>query len=166
MQDTLPRSLIGVSDQLTKRAVREPLETLIDRYSSQALASAGLVINAAGALFAKIGATAFYATVQGKLVTLAAGAAMPALTGVAIPAGNFANVCFFVDSAGTVTMAAGTPGATLGAATWPPFPRGKALVGFLIITSASPFVGGTTPLDTATTVYVSPVGAFDPTALV
>ena len=32
-----------------------------------------------------------------------------------------------------------------------------------MITYASTFTGGTTALDTATTVYVSPVGAFDPT---
>jgi hypothetical protein len=35
----------------------------------------------------------------------------------------------------------------------------------LIITYASAFTGGTTPLDTATTVYVSPMSGFDPTAL-
>ena len=41
----------------------------------------------------------------------------------------------------------------------------KALIGFLLITHSSTFTGGTTALDTATTVYVSPIGAFDPTIL-
>jgi Lhr-like helicase len=48
---------------------------------------------------------------------------------------------------------------------FPEFPEGKTLVGFLIITHSSTFTGGTTALDTATTVYVSPVGAFDPNIL-
>jgi hypothetical protein len=41
-------------------------------------------------------------------------------------------------------------------------PEGKALVGYLIVTHASAFTGGTTALDAATTNYVSPVGPFDP----
>jgi len=35
----------------------------------------------------------------------------------------------------------------------------------LVITNAGAFTGGTTALDTATTVYISPTGPFDPTVL-
>jgi hypothetical protein len=99
------------------------------------------------------------------LVKITAATTLPALTGINFSAGNFQVACFFVDGAGTVTALGGTQGATLGAVVFPQFPVKKALVGFLIITYASPFTGGTTPLDTATTVYVSPLGAFDPTVL-
>ena len=60
----------------------------------------------------------------------------------------------------------GTEGTTLAKVKFPPFPQGKALVGYLIVTYASAFVGGTTALDTATTNFVSPVGPFDPSVLV
>ncbi len=43
---------------------------------------------------------------------------------------------------------------------------GKALVGFLTVTYGSTFTGGSTPLDTATTTYNSPTGAWDPSVLV
>jgi hypothetical protein len=124
-----------------------------------------LVIKAGASALAKTGSSDFYASVTGILVKIAASTDMPALTGINISAGSFNVVCFFVDSAGTVTAAAGTQGATVGAVVFPQFPKGKALVGFLIITYASAFTGGTTALDTATTVYVSPLGAFDPTVL-
>lgn len=87
---------------------------------------------------------------------------MPALTGINISAGKYNVVCFFIDSASVVTALAGSEGATLAAVKFPQFPVGKALVGYLVITYASAFTGGTTALDTATTVYASPVGAFDP----
>lgn len=166
MFDTLSRYLLGIPGQPSRTALRFVLTPAIDRLSTQALTSSGLAINAAGAAFAKTGAAAFYATAGGKLVTLAPGTAMPALTGVAIPAGFFGVVCFFVDSGGVLTMAGGTPTASLAGALWPTFPLGKALVGALVITGVGAFIGGTTALDAATTVYLSPAGAFDPTALV
>jgi len=97
------------------------------------------------------------------LVTIAGSTDMPSLAGINISAGAYNVACFFVDSAGATTVLAGTQGATLAAVQFPQFPVNKALIGFLIITYASAFTGNTTPLDTATTVYVSPLGAFDPT---
>ena len=44
---------------------------------------------------------------------------MPALTGITITAGKYNVVCFFIDSASTVTAAAGTEGATLAAVKFP-----------------------------------------------
>jgi hypothetical protein len=89
---------------------------------------------------------------------------MPALSG-SITAAYYNVFCFFVDSAGTLTSAMGREGASLAAVDFPDFPLGKALVGYLVVTYASAFVGGTTALDTATTVYVSPIGPFNPNAL-
>lgn len=165
MLDTMSRYLQGLSNVNDGYALSRILAPLVDRYSSQPLTSAGLVIKAGGGVLAKIGAADFYATSAGVLVKIAASTDMPSLLGVNITAGAFNVACFFVDSAGVVTVAAGTQGATLGAVTWPQFPAKKALVGFLIITNAGAFTGNTTPLDTATTVFVSPLGAFDPTAL-
>lgn len=165
MFDTMTRFLAGVPDQETRQALRRIVGPPLDRLSSQALTAAGLAINGAGAVFAKTGGAAFFATAGGKLVTLAAGTALPALTGVAIPAGFFGVVCFFVDAGGVLTMAGGNPAASLSGAGWPQFPPGQALVGALVITGGGVFTGGTTALDAATTVYLSPVGAFDPTAL-
>ena len=166
MHDTMTRYLSGfanVSDAYALSFVSTPL---VDRYSSQPLTSAGLLIHGAGSTVAKTGTSDFYASVKGTLVKIAASTDMPALTGINISAGDYNVACFFVDSAGTVTAYGGTQGATLGAVVFPPFPQGKALVGFLIITYASAFTGGTTALDTATTVYVSPLGPFDPSVLV
>lgn len=166
MLDTTTHYLEGWKDIRGRRAVRIPLFSLIDRYSSQPLNSAGLVIKAGGSALAKTGASDFYATAQGVLVKIAAATDMPALTGINIGAGLFNVAVFFVDSAGVVTVAAGTQGATLGAVAWPQFPAGKAVVGVLVITNAGAFTGGTTALDTATTAYISPVGPWDPTVLV
>jgi hypothetical protein len=165
MLDTISRYLAGVSDAQTARALRYTTRPIADRLSSQAITSAGLVIKAGTSTLAKTGASDFYATVQGKLVTIAAGTDMPALTGISITATKYNVVCFFIDSASTVTVAAGTQGATIAAVAWPPFPEGKALVGVLLITHSSTFTGGTTALDTATTVYISLTGPFDPSIL-
>lgn len=164
MLDTMTRFLSGITNPLWQRAIRHVCMPLCDRYSSQSLTIAGLVINAGGATFPKIGATDFYATAQGKLVKVSAGTAMPALTGVVVTAGMTGVACFFVDNAGNLTLAAGTPSATLAGIVWPQFPAGKALIGFLIIPGA--FTGGTTALDAVATVYISPQGPFDPTVLV
>ena len=133
--------------------------------SSQVLTTAGLVINGAGNPTAKIGAADCYALTAGRLTKIAAGTAMPALVGV-IPATQYNVFCFFVDSTGALTSVAGTPGATIGAVTFPQIPVGKAMLGFILVTYASTFTGGTTPLDTATTLYFSPTGGFDASAIV
>jgi hypothetical protein len=162
----MTRYLSGIKEVPWRGALRAILSPIVDRYSSQPLTSAGLVIHGAGSTLAKTGTTDFYASVQGTLVKIAASTDMPALTGINISAGDFNVVCFFVDIGGNVTAAAGTQGATLGAVVFPQPTKQQALVGFLIITYASAFTGGTTALDTATTVYVSPLGPFDPTVLI
>lgn len=165
MQDTVQNYLDGVQSETTRRAVRVPLKAIADRLSCQATSSAGLVITATiGKKVPKIGSVAFAGVVQGVPVAIAAGTDMPALVGN-ITAGSYAIYCFFIDKASVVTSVKGAEGTTLALAKFPPFPEGKALVGYIVVTYASTFTADTTALDTATTVYVSPVGAFDPTVL-
>ena len=133
--------------------------------NTQALASAGLVISGAAATTTKVGATDFYATVKGSLVKVAAGTVLTALTGLTITATRFNVACFFVDVNGTVSVSFGTEGTTLVGLKFPDWPIDRACIGILLITHSATFTGGTTALDTATTVYLSPVGSFDPTFL-
>ena len=158
------QQLAAMDSQNEQAALRPLLNALADRMSSQATSTAGLVIKAGGGVLAKTGAAAFAGVVNGVPVAIAASTDMPALTGT-ITVAKYNVYCFFIDSASVVTVAQGTEGATLAAVKFPPFPVGKALVGYLVITYASTFTGNSTALDTATTVYVSPVGAFDPTIL-
>lgn len=164
MRDTIIRFLAGIASERDRRSIRDVLQPIGDRLSSQAVNSAGLAITGGGGTAAKIGATDFYASVNGVLVKIAAATTLTALSG-SITAASFNVFCFMVDAAGTVTTLMGREGTTLAKLVFPEFPKNKALVGFLIVTHSSTFVGGTTALDTATTVYVNPIGAFDPTIL-
>jgi hypothetical protein len=139
-------------------------QSIYDRLSSQALTSAGLVIKIGGSALAKTGGSTTYLLANGKHISIAASTDMPALTGLNIGAGKFNVAVFMVDEAGTLSMIPGTEGASAAAVKFPALPAKKAMVGYLMITYASAFTGGTTALDTATTVYVSPVGAVDPSA--
>jgi len=162
MDGTITQHLAGLAGETQAKAVRVPMKAIGSRMNSLATSTAGLVIKAGGGTLAKTGAVAFQGIANGTPVTIAASTDMPALVG-SITAGSFNIFCFFIDSASVVTVAMGTEGITLAKVKFPNFPEGKALVGYLIVTYASAFVGGTTPLDTATTNYVSPVGAIDPT---
>lgn len=165
MNDTMTRIMSGLSNVADQPALRPILLTLVDRYSSQPLNTAGLALNSDN-VTAKIGATDFYAVAQGKLVKIAAGTAMPALTGLNVTATTLNVFCFFVDSASVVTVAMGTEATTLAGITWPVFAQGKSLIGFFVVNYASTFTGGTTHLDTAGVVYINPLGPFDPSAIV
>lgn len=164
MQNTVTQQLNAMCNVRDANALRPVIRALADRFSSCATSTAGLVIKAGASAVAKTGAAAFNGFAGGVPVSIAASTDMPALVGT-IGAGKYNVFCFFIDSASTVTVAMGTEGETLAAVKFPTFPEGKALVGYLVITYASAFTGGTTALDTATTVYVSPVGAFDPTII-
>lgn len=166
MTATVQQWLESVANGKTRFALLEILGSIADRFSSCAVSPAGLVIKTGGSALAKTGSAVTNLVANGIPVAIPASTDMPALTGIGITAAYFNVVCFFIDSAGVVTAAAGTEAAALAGVIFPPFPAGKALVGFLTINYASAFVGGTTPLDTATTTYNSPTGAWDPSVLV
>lgn len=170
MIDTVKRYLAHVSEGKLRETLRVLFNALADRYSTQSLTSAGLVIKAGGSAVVKTGASAWYGLVQGKLQTKAAATDMPALSGTVTNA-KFNVYVFLIDVAGTVTSAMGTEGATLAAVKWPPIPVNKAVLGFVIInpTGTGGYVGGTTALDDVTVVpnaaYVNVIGPFDPSVL-
>lgn len=165
MQDTVRQHLEGMAGEMARRAVAIPLRAVSERMSSQGVSSAGLVITGAGGTTAKIGATPFQAVVRGAPVVIAAGTAMPVLTGINMAANMFNVVVFFVDQYGVTTARPGIAASTLSGVRFPNFNEGQACIGYLTITSASAFTGGTTALDAATTTYASPVGAFDPSII-
>jgi len=169
MLDTVQRylnKLTSPRDQLTLRSVLYPIA---DRYSSLLFASGGLAIKAGGSAIVKTG-SAFYALANGVLVTKTANTDQAALSGTVTNA-KFNVYCFYIDSAGTLTSAMGTEGATLAAVKFPPIPQQKAMIGFVVInpTGTGDFVGGTTALDDATVVpnaaYVNTAGTFDPSVI-
>lgn len=166
MTATLQQWLESIPDSRERFALLQALGSMADRFSSCAVSPAGLVIKTGGSALAKTGSAVTNLVANGIPVAIAGSTDMPALTGIDNTAAYYRIVCFFVDSAGTVSVAAGAEGASLAACTWPAFPAGKALIGFLTINYASAFTGGTTPLDTATTTYNSPTGAWDPSVLV
>ena len=165
MLDTMIRYLAGVHDRMTAYNLKQILQPCIDSLSSGPLTNPALVISAGGATTAKIGAADFYAIANGVLVKVAAATVLPALTGINAGAGAFNVALFFVSSAGTVTVLGGTAGATIGAIKFPVPTKNCALIGTLLITYASAFTGGTTALDTATTVYISATDGYDASAL-
>lgn len=165
MYATIQQWLEHIAIATTRWCLLQILGPIGARLSSQSHTSAGLAITTGGSTTAKTGATAWAGTARGIPVSVAASTNMPALAG-SITAGSFNVFCFFIDSASVVTSVMGTEATTLAGVVFPHFPYGKALIGYLIVTYASQFIGGTTPLDTATTIYVNTVGAGDPSILV
>lgn len=170
MQDTLARYEGAISNSPLAWIIRKLILPLFDRQTSLALNTAGLVIKAGGSALAKSGAAACYLIANGVFQKIAAATDMPALVGTVTNA-TFNVFAFFIDQSGTVTVALGTQGATLGAMKFPQFPTSKALIGFIIInpTGTGDFVGGTTALDDGTVapgaVYVNGQCGFDPYCL-
>lgn len=156
------QALNQMPDGRAQAVLRAALAPIVDRLSSQITATGGLAIKTASSALAKTVNTVTY--VAGGIHGSLAAADMPALTGLNISAGKYNVAVFYVDSAGATSVKFGTEGATAGAVKFPEAPAGKACIGYLLITYASAFTGGTTALDTATTVYVNTVGPFDPTA--
>ncbi len=171
MIDTLTRWLGGLSNRGDADKLRQVLLPMADRTSTQCLASAALRIKGGSASpTVQTNAVSHYC-VQGVLVKIASGTDLTALSGTVTNA-KFNAFVHFVDSAGTVTVAMGTEGATRAAVVLPPFPQGKAVIGITLVnpTGTGNFVGGTTNLDDATVApnveFINVVGDFDPTVLV
>lgn len=170
MQGTIAQYLTGVASTTDREALRKILNAIGDRFATQSLSSAGLAIKGVGSAIVKTGASAYYGIANGILVTKAAATDMAALSGTVTNA-KFNVFCFYIDSAGTLTSAMGTEGATLAAVKFPSLPVGKAQLGFIVVnpTGTGDFVGGTTALDDATVVpnvaYINTVGPFDPSII-
>lgn len=118
--------------------------------ANQVLNSGGLAIKAGGSAVVKTVNTV-KALINGQYVSKAAGD-MPALAGT-VAAGTYNVWCFFMNAAGTLSAVFGTPGASAAAVEFPPVPADSVMLGFVLVTHSSDFVGGTTALDTGTAVY-------------
>lgn len=160
MINSVTQQLGAVGQNTVESALKPVLFAVADRLSSQIFNTGGLAIKAGGGVLVKTVNTV-YALADGKYVALAA-ADMPTLTGLNISAGYYNVAVFYVDSAGTTSVQFGREASSAVGVTFPQTPQGKAIIGFVMITYASAFTGNTTALDTATTVYVNTMGAFDP----
>ena len=158
-----------LSDKRDGYELQRLLQDVYNRFRSCALTTAGLIIKAGGGTIPKTGAAASYYIAEGKTVTIAAGVDMsPVLTS----ANNITNVSdnifvWSVDKDGTTYLQQGTTGTTLGTVRWPELDPTRAVIGAIhVAPSSGNFVGGTSALDgtLANTVYISPVGPFDPSA--
>ena len=163
MLDTITRYLAGVAGGADRKALNTILTAIGTRLSSKSLSAGGLQIKAGGSAVAKTVNTVYF-VVGGKHYSLAAGD-ITLTTANNISLGKYNVVCIFVNAAGTITPTNGIEAATAAAVTFPETPAGSVMIGYILITYASAFVGGTTVLDTATSVYVDVSGAFDPTIL-
>jgi len=160
---------ITTSFTLSDKALRDAL-TVIQGYVTDGIFnSAGLAIGS-GSKKKILIANTVYGYIDGVFITKTT--AELTLT----TAHNVANAAYNVlivsmNSAGTVTVTAGTAGATLAAVVAVKPPTGDVVLGFVIIhpSGTGGFVGGTTDLDDATVVpnavYVNTVFPFNPAAL-
>lgn len=164
MIGTIATQTSAANDDFTKRTMRRILSAMANALSGQMLAPAALVISGAAAVTAKTGAVAVNATVNGRLLSIPAATVLPVLAGTVL-INTFNIFVFYTNAAGVITSNMGTAGTTLNGVIWPQTPIGSVIVGALTVnpTTAS-FIGNTTALDAANTnvVYISPVGAFDP----
>lgn len=166
MLETIRQWLNGVPNQMGRESLAKILDPIADRYRTQTLNSAALVIKAGASALVKTAAIT-YTLADGKLVKLGTALDMPALAGTVVNA-TFNVYVFTVDSAGTVVTTMGTAGATLASVKFPEVAAGTARLGAVIInpTGTGNFVGGTTALDDATVVpnaaYLNFIGPVDP----
>ena len=163
MLDSVSNVLNGVPGGLTRDNLSKILRPIVDRLSSQITATGGLAIKVGGSALVKTANTVTY--VAGGVHGSIAAADMPALTGLNISAGKYNVAVFYVNAAGTTSVRFGTEGSTAALVKFPTPVEGTACIGYALITYASTFTGGTTALDTATTVYVNTVGPFDPSLI-
>jgi hypothetical protein len=160
---------INLSDKDILTGLTQDTTALYSTDTNQTLVSGALRIHGGSAsALAQINAT-YYGVANKVLVTKASATDMAALVGTVANA-TFNVYCFFIDSAGVLSSAMGTAGATLAAVLFPAIPTTKACIGFVIInpTGTGGFVGGTTALDDATVVpnavFINTLGGFNPNA--
>lgn len=134
---------------------QEELEDLFDKIqrplSAFLMNTAALAIGTAKAKI--LIANTIYAYIEGVLVKKTT-AELTLTTAHNVANAKFNVLVVSINSAGTVTVTAGTEASTLGGVSFPTLPDGSAMIGFVIInpTGTGGFVGGTTELDDATVV--------------
>ena len=101
---TLQQWLESIPGRKTQFNLLNVLGPVFDRYSSCALTSAGLAITSGGATTASTGSNPCVVVANGVTVSIAGSTTLPALTGITFTTGQFVIVCFFCDSAGTLTV--------------------------------------------------------------
>jgi len=159
---------LGTSFTLSDAAMRAALTEIQGALVDRVLTSAGLAIGTGSKKKVKI-VNDTYGYVDGVLVKVAAATEVTLAGTVAADAFNV--YALTVDSAGTVTAAMGTAGATLGAVVMPAVPADEAMIGFVVInpTGTGDFVGATTDLDDGTVVpnavYINANNGFNPNVL-
>lgn len=170
MKATVSQYIAGVGAAKDHVALMAILQNMADRLSCVGFQTAALRIKG-GSASAIVQTNAVWSgIVQGIHVTKASATDLAALVGTVTNA-KFNVFYFFIDSAGTLTTAMGTEGATLAAVVPPPVPVNKTVIGYITInpTGTGNFVGGTTVLDDGTVVpnavFVNTLGPFDPTIL-
>lgn len=148
------------------RALITKLQTgLVDRVMSPAGLTIGLAAKAKILI-----ANTFYAMIDGVLVKKTT-AELTLTTAHSVTADLFNVLVVTMVAGGTVTVTAGTAGATLAAVVFPSIPADSVCLGFVILnpTGTGDFVGGTTALDDATVVpnavFISAPGPLYPNAL-
>jgi hypothetical protein len=164
----LTSTINAMSDKRDAYELQRVLQDVYNRFRSVALTTAGLVINGAANPAARTGASITYFSVEGKPLSVAANTVLPAFTGTVANA-LFCPYVFTIDKSGTTYIQQGTAGATLAASRFPEIAADRAIVGVVIINpTVGTFTGGTSALDStaANAVYISPVGAWDPSATV
>ncbi len=159
----LNSSITQIADKRDALILADILGGVYKTLRSVSLVSAGLVIKAAAGVLVKTGAV-WYGTPKNKLVTIASGVDMPALSGTVV-SGNYNVFVFTIDSAGVAASYMGVGSSALAGVSFPTINDDLAVIGFVIIhpTGTGNFVGGTTALDDATVVpnvaYINSVGA-------
>lgn len=156
---------VGGTSDATMRAALTKLQT---NACDMVLNSAALAIGTAKAKILIANTTRFM--IDGVIYSKAT-AELTLTTAHSVTADLFNVLVVSITAAGTVTVTAGTAGATLAAVVFPTIPAASVVIGFVIInpTGTGNFVGGTTELDDATVVpnavYVDTPYPFNPNAL-
>lgn len=169
MQGTVKRWATAVTQAGARRALTNVLAPLANRITTQTIATSALRIKGGSASAIVQTNAAYYALIDGKLVTKASATDI-ALSGTVANA-TFNVWAFTINIAGTITATQGGAATTLAAVKFPAIPEASACMGFVIInpTGTGTFTGGTTALDDATVapnaVFINTVGLFDPTIL-
>jgi len=165
----MAKSIIN-SEITNNENLRKPLSELQSAVVDMAMTDAGLTIGTSANTAVKI-ANSVYAFCNGIMTLKTTAEVAFTATTHDVTADAFRIFVLSLASDGTVTITAGTEGASLALATLPVVPSNEAILGFVIInpTGTGDFDAGTTALDDGTVVpnavYQDCSGAPNPNAI-